>query len=287
MAGTCNDATRATHRRRRADDARQVADLLRAQILQGGHRDGPLPMEDHLVRAYGVSRNAVREALDLLRAEGLVERRQGAGTFVVARKAMHDFDRLRSIADSVRGGGAPRFETITAQVFPAPVTVAEALLLPPGARVVMLERLMVVDDTPLSIRSSWMPASLAERLLECELGRLHYYALVAEALGLELTSGHLVIEAVIAGASVGALLGVAEGCPLFLMERTSFLADGRPFEFGFTRSRADRVALVADMQIDVTSAPVEVAEDPGPGAARPADRASLAEPVGVTERTSG
>ncbi|WP_195210596.1 GntR family transcriptional regulator [Actinomarinicola tropica] len=255
MSRSCSDEARAPHRRRRSDDARQVADLLRAQILQGLHGEGPLPMEDHLVRAHGVSRNAVREALDLLRAEGLVERRQGAGTFVVARKAMHDFDRLRSIADSVQATGEPRFETITAQLLPAPSTVATALAVGDGEPAVLLERLMVVDGTPLSIRSSWMPGSLAEPLLGCELDRLHYYRLVRSVLGIELTRGHLVIEAVVAGAGAASLLGVPDGAPLFLMERTSYLADGRPFEFGFTRSRADRVALVADMQIADTGDP--------------------------------
>lgn len=241
-----------------------------------------------MVRAYAVSRNAVREALDMLREEGLVERRQGAGTFVVARKAMHDFDRLRSVADSVRLGADPRFETITAEVLPAPSTVASALDLDPGDSTVFLERLMILDGVPFSIRSSWMPEELAAPLLVADLDRLHFYSLVARVLGLELTNGHLVIEAVLAGESAAQLLGVAHGAPLFLMERTSFLAGGRPFEFGFTRSRADRVALVADMHVDLSGGPAERVADRRLGSPNPQATPDVREIVlGVTQPTSG
>lgn len=202
------------------------------------------------MRAYGVSRNAVREALDLLRSEGLVERRQGAGTFVVARKELHEFDRLRSVTDGLLHAVDVRFETLTAETLPAPPQVADTLRGEVGEPTVFIERLMVLDGTPFSIRSSWMPADLASPLLDVDLERDHYYTLVARALGVRLTKGHLVIEAVNAGDRAASLLGVVAGAPLFLMSRTSVLESGRPFEFGFTRSRADRVALVAEMDVD-------------------------------------
>lgn len=67
--------TVAAHRRRlRADRARQLADLLRHQVLTGGFPDGTLPHEAALGTDYRASRNTIRQALDLLRAEGLVER---------------------------------------------------------------------------------------------------------------------------------------------------------------------------------------------------------------------
>ncbi|GAA3361363.1 hypothetical protein GCM10017744_047760 [Streptomyces antimycoticus] len=76
----------AARRRLRADRARQLADLLRHQVLTGGFPGGVLPLEDALGQGYGASRNTVRQALDLLRAELLVERQPGVGTVVVAEK---------------------------------------------------------------------------------------------------------------------------------------------------------------------------------------------------------
>src|SRR2546430_4396158 len=67
---------------------RRVVDALRHDIVDGRHAVGDrLPTEDALCRRFGVSRHTVREALRALRAEGLIESRQGAGTTVVRRAA--------------------------------------------------------------------------------------------------------------------------------------------------------------------------------------------------------
>ncbi|QNM94789.1 FadR/GntR family transcriptional regulator [Chitinimonas koreensis] len=64
----------------------QVADLLRARIEAG---DWPLmsriPTEPELVELTGASRNTVREAVRVLVAAGMLEARQGDGTYVLSR----------------------------------------------------------------------------------------------------------------------------------------------------------------------------------------------------------
>ena len=54
-------------RRPRADQARLVADVVRHQIHAGGYADG-LPSEAELAEEFLVSRNAVRQALSVLKA---------------------------------------------------------------------------------------------------------------------------------------------------------------------------------------------------------------------------
>lgn len=62
----------------------QVGDAIRRQILGGDYAPGDrLPSEAQLTEAHGVSRTVVREAIAALRADGLVEPRQGAGVFVL------------------------------------------------------------------------------------------------------------------------------------------------------------------------------------------------------------
>lgn len=89
-------------RRRRADRARQVADVLRRQVLGGMFSSGTLPAETQLAVEFGVSRNAVRDALDVLRAEGLVHRVPGVGTVLAAPKYPHGLDHLLGLADVLR-----------------------------------------------------------------------------------------------------------------------------------------------------------------------------------------
>lgn len=61
----------------------QIAQAIRERIVSGAHAQGErLPTERELALAYGVSRNVVREAVRALVNDGLVEVRQGSGTFV-------------------------------------------------------------------------------------------------------------------------------------------------------------------------------------------------------------
>src|SRR2546423_7160068 len=96
----------------RADAARWVRDSLRSQIMEGafGGLAAPrpaLPPETRLAAELGVSRNVVREALDLLRAEGLITRVPGAGTFVTGAKLPQGLGRLEGLAEALAGPHLP------------------------------------------------------------------------------------------------------------------------------------------------------------------------------------
>lgn len=70
---------------RRAGLIEQVIDQLREQILAGTWGIGSrIPTESELAQLTGTSRNTVREAVQSLVHAGLLERRQGSGTYVVA-----------------------------------------------------------------------------------------------------------------------------------------------------------------------------------------------------------
>lgn len=61
----------------------QIAKAVRDRIVRGELVPGDrLPNERELALAYGVSRNVVREAVRALAKDGLIEVRQGSGTYV-------------------------------------------------------------------------------------------------------------------------------------------------------------------------------------------------------------
>jgi DNA-binding FadR family transcriptional regulator len=85
----------------------EVVERLAAEIASGRLAPGArLPTEQALTAALGVSRTVVREAVAALRAEGLVETRQGVGAFVVRdvqrRPFRIDPDGLSSIGEVVQ-----------------------------------------------------------------------------------------------------------------------------------------------------------------------------------------
>jgi DNA-binding FadR family transcriptional regulator len=85
----------------------RLRDALKLEIERGGYAPGDrLPSEAQLCHEHGVSRTVVREAVAALRADGLVEPRQGAGVFVLAPRAPVDepfkdidFDRVSSMIE--------------------------------------------------------------------------------------------------------------------------------------------------------------------------------------------
>lgn len=66
--------------------ATRVSNALRRDIEAGVFQPGDrLPSESNLTRSHSVSRSVVREAIAILRSDGLVEARKGAGVFALAR----------------------------------------------------------------------------------------------------------------------------------------------------------------------------------------------------------
>ncbi|MBB4940793.1 DNA-binding GntR family transcriptional regulator [Streptosporangium album] len=66
---------------------RQLARLLRERIDAGDYRPGQrLPSEERLEQIYGLGRNAVRDALRILKAEGVVRTVTGSGSYVRGRQ---------------------------------------------------------------------------------------------------------------------------------------------------------------------------------------------------------
>jgi GntR family transcriptional regulator len=232
--------------RRRADPARRIRDVLRARILTGAYGAAPLPSETELAAEFGASRNVVRDVLTLLRAEGLVDRIPGAGTFVVSAKAVHGLDRLRGLAetfDTETGTGRVVNQVLLAETVPATPVVAERLELEPGAMVVALERVRLLDGEPLSLDASYLPADVGEPLLAMDLERCDVFGLLERELRLPLGSARLTIEAVAADRTVAGLLQAPEGSPLLLLERLTFSDTGRPIDLEFLRFRGDRISL--------------------------------------------
>lgn len=82
-----------------------VYDAILADIIAGRYSEGSkLPSETALAREFAVSRPVVREALAVLRDDGLIQSRQGAGSFVLRRPndTMLRFAPIGSIADIQR-----------------------------------------------------------------------------------------------------------------------------------------------------------------------------------------
>ncbi|MEV5726304.1 MULTISPECIES: GntR family transcriptional regulator [Streptomyces] len=236
-------AAHRTRRRLRADQARQLADVLRRQLLTGGFPAGALPHESALATDYRASRNTVRQALDLLRAEGLVERLPGVGTVVVGEKYPHGLDRLMGLAETLHEHGRVTNEVRTMGPAPAPAPVAERLHVPPGSDVLYIERLRRLNGLPLSLDLTYLPLDVGSALLGCDLENTDVFRLLEDLTGQPLGHAEITLEAVNADAHSAAVLQAPRGAAVLMLERLTHLADGRPVDLEFIRFRGDRITM--------------------------------------------
>jgi len=228
-----------------------VRDLLRARIVLGRFDGGVVPSEHRLIREYGVSRGVIRDVLHLLTAEGLIERLQGAGTFVVAgERIRHGIDVLQGLPEGIdHGESRVTYQILDLGKMPAPPIVAERLSIEDNADVVFFERLTMLDGLPLVIRSSWFPFDIGAPLLRPDADlHISIYQIIERQLGFLVDSSDQQIEAASADLAVSEVLNVAIGAPILLVERLVHLVNGRPVEFGFGRARGDRLAYTDVMR---------------------------------------
>lgn len=229
--------------RLRADRARQLADLLRHQVLEGAFSEGTLPHESALGREHGCSRNTVRQALGLLRAEGLVERVPGLGTVVVAEKYPHGLDQLRGLAETLHEHGRVTNEVRTVSPVPATGCVAERLRLPEGRQVLYVERLRRLGGLPLSLDLTYVPMDTGAELLGADLENNDIFRLLERATGQRLGAAEITLEAVNADAHSAAVLQAPRSAAVLMVERLTHLCDGRPIDLEFIRFRGDRITM--------------------------------------------
>jgi GntR family transcriptional regulator len=230
-------------RRRRADRARQVADVLRHQLVMGAFASGALPAESCLAAEFGVSRNAVRDALGLLRADRLVERVPGVGTRVTARKYPHGLEQLLGLAEMLCEHGEIENEIRGAGMVTPPPAVARRLQLPAGSGVVCIERLRRLNSVPLSLDLSYLAPDIGERLLREDLVHNDLFVLIERLCQQRLGSADVTVEAITPDPRSAGVLEAPHGAALLMVERLTCLAGGRPVDLEYIRFRGDRLTL--------------------------------------------
>lgn len=212
------------------------------------------------MKRYDVARQTIQNAFDLLKAEGLVVARTGAGVFVrddrpfvrVPRRRYVFRDQISYYFDETAQGYRP-VSTPTVDVVPVPAEIARRLGVEPGSEVVMRTRVLGELGHGRQRAVSYLPAWLRDELPvvgEEDTGLGGIYDRIEEHFGQELTWEEAQ-GAIAATAEEAAVLdGVVHGGPLVRILRTASLPDGRTVEVNDTRMDGARFEVVAVLERD-------------------------------------
>jgi DNA-binding GntR family transcriptional regulator len=145
----------------------QIAAEIRGKIVRGELAPGDtVPSAPELSVTWSVAKATAEKAIGLLRQEGLVEARQGSGTYVrerapLARTAGERYHTARDTGAAYTSG--EHADILTAEQVAAPDDVAAALGVDPGTPVVRRHRVTMEGQRPTAESVSWFLADLLER----------------------------------------------------------------------------------------------------------------------------
>jgi GntR family transcriptional regulator len=216
----------------------QVREYVRA-LVSGGAPGTPAPSERELVQRFGVARMTVRQAMDALVVEGLLERIPGRGTFV-ARPRRAPSRVIGFTEEMSRRGMLAESQTLLARREQAGPGVARALNVSEGDAVIHWRRLRRADAVPMSIEDAYLNEVLIPGFLQSGMPTSLYDALTAR--GLRPTWAEDSITADAASADEAMLLEIAAGAPVLRHSRRA-LAGDKVVEVSRTVYRSDRFTL--------------------------------------------
>lgn len=222
-----------------------LADLRRRLELRAF--DSHFPGELALVEQYQVSRATVRQALRVLREEGvLVATRGRAPRLAEPVEIAQRIASIYSLFESVEASGLEQHSVVCALDVRRDGVIATRLGLEESTPLVYLERLRLAGPEPLAWDRVWLPERIAAPLLEVDFRHTALYTEYARRCGVVVTTGEEHIRAVVATPAEQRVLGISSEVALFAIERLG-CAYGRPVEWRRTLVRGDRFAVTADL----------------------------------------
>lgn len=221
----------------------QLIDILKEKITSGEWRPGDqIPSEPELCELYGVSRTVVRQALQQMEYDQLIQRKKGKGTFIAEPKINESLiQKLTGFYQDMRDRGHNiTTNVLRNEIIPAPPKVARFLNIHPDDKVLCIERLRFVDDEPIVLVTTYLPDALCHEVVRFDLSKRSLYDILENELGFELSHGRRTIEAVRANKREALLLQVSENDPMILLDSVTYLKNGTPIEYYHAIHRGDR-----------------------------------------------
>ena len=224
----------------------QVKLALIDQIGSGAYRPGSrMPSERNLSASLSVSRLTVRRALTSLVDEGLVTRTDGRGWFVATHRVSEPPNRLLGFTAMAHlRGFRPSSRPISHTIRPARMDEAKVLEVPPGASVVVVARLRLLDDVPIAVDRVVIPATRAPWAVTADLEDASLHAMM-ESNGNIPTQAQFEVSVYEADDEVASLLGVEPRRGLLLLKGLTVDQHGSPIELGWIAYHPDRYTLNA------------------------------------------
>jgi GntR family transcriptional regulator len=208
-----------------------IASALRARVLAGEWPPGAaLPSEQALAAQHGVAMATLRRALELLAAQGLVERIHGRGTFV--REALTGAPMLRFFRFGDGSGEVPASRILWMRRTPASAEVATQLDIERGDAVLQVLRVRSLGEQPRLLEDIHLPLPLFQALADTPADAWDdlFYPMYAQRCGVHVHRATDEIGFGTLSAAQASHLGLPAGHPCARVVRRAWDLTGRCVE---------------------------------------------------------
>lgn len=234
----------------------QLATEIKKQISKGKLQPGdPIPSESALIKKYQISRGTVRQAMQILENETLIEKFPGRGTFVaeppqeetpvvepVASEAIKKQITVKSMFEQViESTSKPTsINMVEKSQSIATPKIQNLLKLANDSVITSLNRILFVNDEPWCVEKSYFPEEIGKVIENFDLTKTLYTQFQSQTSNKIILTKYI-IESMPADDEFSLILKVEKGTPLFQLIRVSYFDNNRPFELSYDTYRADRL----------------------------------------------
>ena len=219
----------------------KIHNEIKQMIEAGKWRVGDrIPSERVLALEFDVSRMTLRQAVQTLVDEGILERHVGSGTYVSRQRVQEKMSSgVTSFTELTEAQGkVPSSKTVTYKVAMPSLSELEKLHLKEGVKVLRMERIRYADGRPICFEVATVPYDLVANYGREEITASLYRTL--EANDLQIGKAQQTISAMLASERIAEYLELKRGAAILRLRQVTFLTDGRPFEYVRTQYAANR-----------------------------------------------
>ncbi|MFD1472731.1 GntR family transcriptional regulator [Companilactobacillus mishanensis] len=219
----------------------QIHNRIKKEIEDGKWTVGErIPSERKLADDFSVSRMTLRQAIQTLVDEGILQRQVGSGTYVASSKVQEKMSGTTSFTEITEGQGKkPSSRTVSYHLADPSLSEMEKLHLQDGAQVLRMERIRFADNQPICFEVATIPIDIVKNLDRQDITSSLYNALEEKA-GLKLGRAEQTVSAMLASEKIANLLNVKRGSAILRLRQVTMLDDGLPFEYVRSQYVGDR-----------------------------------------------
>ncbi|MFD1714808.1 GntR family transcriptional regulator [Amnibacterium flavum] len=210
----------------------QCSELLK-RLIEESHYPAavPLPAENELAKALGVSRPTLRQAMARLASDGIIHSQRGVGAFALRSGLVRPVGLSSLYRDLADAGQVPTTKVLVLEQVNAEPTVAAELHIPVGTPLLHIERVRFADGTPVVVTRSLLALPDGVTLTREQLESDGLYNLLRRVASIELVGGSQTVSARHATAAEAELLDLPSDSAVMVAHRVTFDSRGNGIEY--------------------------------------------------------